>query len=333
MAANYTAQKTTIKGVEVVRLTDSARDVEVSIAPAFGNNAYEMKVAGKNVFWTPTTDPAEMIRHPRHLGNPFLAPWANRLDHDGFYANGKAYSLDTSVKNFGRDPWGQPIHGLLTFSPLWEVTEVRGDADSASVTSRLEFWRHPDLMAQFPFAHTIEMTYRLHEGVLEVVTRVRNLGAEPMPLSLGFHPYFRLYDAPRDAWKVTLPVREHVTLSPKLIPTGQSTPAGDFGSPFTLGNRQVDDVFSGLITGAGGRAEFAVQGKAEKITVIYGPKYRVAVVYAPPGRDFICFEPMTGPTNAFNMAEAGLYKDLQTIPANGDWSESFWIAPSGFGNR
>jgi aldose 1-epimerase len=56
----------------------------------------------------------------------------------------------------------------------------------------------------------------------------------------------------------------------------------------------------------------------------------VAVVYAPPGRNFICFEPMSGITNAFNLQQAGLYHDLQSIPPGGRWEESFWIRPSGF---
>jgi aldose 1-epimerase len=329
-AANYTAERATVEGVEIIRLTDAAHDVQVSIAPSFGNNAFEMKVAGKNIFWTPTTNPVEMKRQPRHLGNPFLAPWANRLDHEGFWANDKEYLLNPALKNYGKDGFGQPIHGLLTFSTLWEVVDLHQDGESASVTSRLEFWRHPELMAQFPFAHTIEMTYRLHAGTLEVVTAIRNLGAEPMPLSIGFHPYFRLHDAPRDDWKVTLPVREHLTLSSKLIPTGESTPAGDLAVPFSLKGRQVDDVFSGLVAGAGGHAEFSVEGVSEKIVVSYGPKYPVAVVFAPRGRDFICFEPMTGPTNAFNLAHAGVYKQLQSIPANGEWKESFWVSANGF---
>jgi aldose 1-epimerase len=93
---------------------------------------------------------------------------------------------------------------------------------------------------------------------------------------------------------------------------------------------QFDNGFSGLTRGADGRAEFWVQGNHEKISVIYGPKYQVAVVYAPKGRDFICFEPMAAPTNAFNLAHAGKYKDLQSVPPGGNWTESFWVKPAGF---
>ena len=93
---------------------------------------------------------------------------------------------------------------------------------------------------------------------------------------------------------------------------------------------QLDDVFSNLIPGADGRPQFSVQGKREKVTVSYGPKYTVAVVYAPPGKGFICFEPMSAITNAFNLAHAGVYKELHSIPPGGQWRESFWISTSGF---
>jgi aldose 1-epimerase len=43
-------------------------------------------------------------------------------------------------------------------------------------------------MAQFPFAHTIEMTYRLKDGTLEVLTKLNNLSTEPMPIALGLPP-------------------------------------------------------------------------------------------------------------------------------------------------
>jgi aldose 1-epimerase len=93
---------------------------------------------------------------------------------------------------------------------------------------------------------------------------------------------------------------------------------------------QLDDVFSNLVRGPDGRARFWVEGKKERITVTYGPKYQVAVVYAPPGREYICFEPMAAITNAFSLAHAGIYKELQSIPAGGQWKESFWVTPTGF---
>jgi aldose 1-epimerase len=184
-------------------------------------------------------------------------------------------------------------------------------------------------MAQFPFAHSYEMTYRLRDGILEVETVIENHSTSTMPVSVGYHPYFQVNDAPRDQWKVHLAAKESMLLSKQLVPTGETKP-NPYSSPQSLTGTQLDDVFTGLVRDDQGRAEFWVQGAKEKISVIYGPKYPIAVVYAPEGRGFICFEPMSGPTNAFNLAHRGAYKDLQTIPPGSTWRESFWIMPSGY---
>jgi aldose 1-epimerase len=328
-AANYSAQKAVMDGIEVVLLADAVHHAEVAIAPSIGNMAYEFKVNGKNAFWLPYETLAELKAKPQFGGIPFLAPWANRLSEDAFFANGKKYRLNRDLGNIRGDQNQNPIHGLLNFSADWSVTGVGADSNSASVTSRLDFWKYPEMMAQFPFAHTIEMTYRLHEGVLEVRTTIENLSADPMPVGIGYHPYFQLHDAPRDQWKVHLAARDHLALSKMLIPTGERKPV-KFSDPLPLAGVALDDVFGGLVRDAAERATFFVEGAHEKISVTYGPKYTVAVVYAPAGRQFICFEPMSAITDGFNLAHAGLYQELQSIPPGGIWRESFWIAPSGF---
>jgi aldose 1-epimerase len=328
-AANYTAQRVTVDGIGVVRLTDDFHKAQVSIAPALGNNAYEFLVNGKNVMWFPQRSLADFKAKPTFSGNPLLAPWANRLDHDGFYANGKHYVLNPHLNNYRRDGAKQPIHGLVTYASEWKVANVSADDKGAEVTSRLEFWRYPDYMAQFPFAHTLDVTYRLRDGVLEVETTIENHSTETMPVSIGYHPYFKLHDSPRNSWKVTLPAKESYVLSGSLVATGEKK-AMPYQSPQSLQGISLDDVLGGLVAGESGRTEFAVEGAKERIAVLYGPKYPVAVVYSPADRDFICFEPMSGPTNAFNLKQAGKYADLQTIPPGGKWRESFWIHPTGF---
>jgi aldose 1-epimerase len=328
-AANYSAEKVSRDHIETVRLTDASRKTEVSIVPSIGNNAFEMKVNGKNIFYFPFQTLTAFQEKPTLAGNPLLSPWANRLDHNGFYASGKHYSVDPELKNVRFDGHKQPIHGLLAFAKEWKIIRLDADANSASVESQLEFWRYPDYMAQFPFAHTLTMTYRLSDGVLEVETKIDNHSTEAMPVSVGFHPYFELHDTPRDQWKVDLPVKQEFVLSPQLVPTGAMRPFTRT-SPMGLAGTQLDDVFGGLAPSADGKVEFAVQGGKERIAVVYGPKYPVAVVYAPPGKNFICFEPMSGPTNAFNLHHAGKYEALQMIAPGAKWAESFWIRPSGF---
>jgi aldose 1-epimerase len=327
-ATQYAARS---KG-DVVELEDTTHRTVVTIVPSVGNTAYSMTVNGTNILRSPYPSLEAFKAKPtRHAGNPFMAPWANRLDEQAFYANGKKYPFNMELGNV-RGP--RPIHGFVTYTPQWKVIEARADARSAWVTSRLEFWREPSWMAQFPFAHAIEMTYRLQDGVLEVATAIENLSSEPMPISVGYHPYFQLTDAPRDAWTVSVGARREWLLSPDKLPTGETRPIEQFfpnPAQIKLGDFDLDHVFDDLVRDANGRAVMSVKGVSQRIDVAFGPNYRAAVIYAPAStKEFICFEPMVAISNAMNLAHRGVYKDLQTLAPGQTWRESFWIRPSGF---
>jgi aldose 1-epimerase len=313
---------------KTVRLTDTGGQVTVSIAPSRGNVTFEMRVKGHDVLHFPVAS----LEDPRagQFGIPFLGPWANRLDETAFYANGRRYAFDMELGNVRGSI---PIHGFLGASE-WQVVEARADADAAWVTSRLEFFRSPPWMKQFPFAHTIEITHRLQDGVLEVHTHIQNLSVEPMPVSIGFHPYFQLTDSPRDDWTIAVGARTQWLLAENKVPTGETQPIERlFPSPqaVALKDYRLDHVFGDLVRDTQGRAVMTVKGRSQRLDVSMGPNYRAVVIYAPgPDRSFICFEPMAGITNAMNAAHKGLYKELQSIPAGGTWDESFWVRPSGF---
>jgi aldose 1-epimerase len=330
-AQNYTAEQASEHGLPVVHLTDAAHGVEVSIVPSVGNTAYEMKVHGKNILHFPYADVSEYQQKPGLTGIPFLAPWGNRLDQPAFWANGKKYAFNAGLGNVRGG--AVPIHGLLSSSPYWSVTEAKADAKSAHVTSKLEFWKHPELMAQWPFAHEYEMTYTLADGELQVNITVTNLSVEPMPLAVGFHPYFRIPDVPRNDWVGRIPARRRVIADTRMLPTGQFKPM-DLADPFLLENRTLDDGFTELDRDADGRARFYVASSGKTVEVLFGPKWQAAVVWEPNDakgqpQQFICFEPMAGITNAVNLNHEGKYPELQSVPAGGKWSESFWVRTSG----
>jgi aldose 1-epimerase len=327
-AANYSAQRATVDSREVVILTDAARETEVRVLPSPGNVAFEMKVRGKNVFYVPPSS-SNSGGGAMQTGIPVLWPWGNRLDQDAFYANGKKFVLNENLKNVRRDSNKLPMHGLLSGSPAWKVVSVTADDRGAAVTSRLEFWKHPDLMAQFPFAHNIDLTYRLQDGVLEVETVLQNLSNEPMPVTIGFHPFFQVPDAPREQWKIHLPAREHLLETPQLLPTGEREPM-NLADPQILGDLALDDVYTDLVRGPDKRSEWWVEAGNQRVTAIFGPKYLSGVVWAPKGRNLIVFEPLAAITNALNLSQTGAYKELQSAPPGSEWRESFWVRASGF---
>jgi len=344
---------------DVVRLEDTKHRTVVSVIPSVGNIAFELNVNGTNVLRWPYASVEDFKARPGLSAIPFLAPWANRLDEPAFYANGKRYAFDMELGNV-RGPI--PIHGFITTSNQWQLIEAKADGASAWVTSRLEFYRQPMWMKQWPFAHTIEMTDRLRDGVLQVETKIVNLSSEPMPISVGFHPYFRVVDSPRAEWTISVPARTHWVLASTKAPTGETEPAEKlFPNPqsIRLKDYNLDDVFSDLVRDPQGRAHFVVNGRQQHIEVMFGPNWRGATVWSPnpsgtglgsnaivnptaPTRagqatpanaadpNFICFEPMAGISNGLNLAQKGLYKEQQYVRVGGTWQESFWVEPTGF---
>jgi len=154
-----------------------------------------------------------------------------------------------------------------------------------------------------------------------------------MPLSLGFHPYIKIPELPRDRWSATIPARKRVIADERRLPTGEF--AGmNLTSPFPTAGVTLDDGFLDLIRDENGVAVFSIEAEGKIIEVLFGPKFETAVVWIPilPGGEvpnFVCFEPMSGVTNAINLHQEGKYPELQFIRPGQQWTESFWIRTRG----
>ncbi|MGC2658292.1 MAG: aldose 1-epimerase, partial [Bryobacteraceae bacterium] len=284
---------------------------------------FELLHRGLNWVYSPYASPAQMQGKHELFGIPLLAPWANRLSSDTYTVHGSEYTLNRKLGNLQFDQNRLAIHGLLAFVP-WTAVDVHADANFAEAHSVLDFTKHPQWMAQFPFAHRLDWYHRLAGGRLTVRLTITNQSVEDMPLCIGFHPYFEIPRSGRDDWKVELPVSTHMLLSDKYIPTGE-TQAASFHGPTPLKGFPLDDVYSGLQRDAAGDAVFSVSDGQRTIQVAIGPEFPVAVVYAPFHRNFICFEPMTAPTDALHLAAAGLYPDLRYIKPDKPWTGEFWV--------
>ena len=163
--ARAQAQYDARRNGNIVQLEDRSNQIVVSILPSVGMMAYEMKVKGQDVLRFTPASVEEFVAKPAGLhGIPLLAPWANRLDEQAFYANGKRYAFDMQLGNV---TGAIPIHGFMSRTDQWQVLDVNADGKAAWVTGRLDTSTQADWMRQWPFAHTIDVTYRLQDGTLE----------------------------------------------------------------------------------------------------------------------------------------------------------------------
>lgn len=399
-AQQYSAKQTG----NLVELRDAKADMYVPVVTTVGR-AWKIQVKGKDLVRTAGATPEAFEAAPGLNGMPPLYPFANRMDQTAFYANGQKYNFDTELGNV-RGPI--PSTGFVGGYKGWKLVEAKADKDAAWVTVKLDFYRNPIFMKQWPFAHTVTVTYRVSNGTLEVRTRIDNLSEQPMPAVLGYHPIYELPEGTRDDWTVSIGAKTHWIEIPQRLPTGETQPIDNFFEAdhhaIALKNYAlIDDVFTDLERDANGRATMKLMGGGKELIVTLGPKFKTVLAWstplpapggggarggggraggAPGGRaggqggqapaptpsgpfpvdpaegvkiapkavvaaapaapaapgapaspankGFIAFEPMIAITNALNLAEKGVYKELQSIPPGGSWEESFWVTTKGY---
>ena len=277
-AQRYTARQ----DGDVIELADTTAQMNVSVVWNM-SNAWRIQVKGKDLVRASATL-ADFQARPGLNGMPLLAPFANRLDETAFYANGKKYNFDLELGNV-RGPI--PGTGFVNGTKMWELVEFKADGRSAWVTCKLDFYKNSQFMKQFPFAHTITMTYRLADGTLEVRTRLDNLSNEPMPVVIGYHPIFELPDGNRNDWSVSADAKTHWIEIPQRLPTGETQPIENFfGADRTaiqLGKYAlIDDVFTDLVRDANGRATMKLMYNGKELHTILGPKYKTVLMWSTP---------------------------------------------------
>jgi galactose mutarotase-like enzyme len=244
--------------------------------------------------------------HEGHTtGLPLLAPWANRLSRKQFRVAG--VDVDHRRLRLHRDPNGLAIHGTMTAAPGWEVVRE----EPARLVARFDYQAD----RAFPFPHELTIDAQLRRDGLTLTTSVEPTGRRRVPVSFGWHPYFRV-PGPRRSWVLGLPACARLELDAKGIPNGKAAPIR--AERLTLGDRSLDDLFALART-----RRFTLAGRGRTIEVRFGRGYDYAQIYAPAGRPLVAIEPMTAPTDALVSGAAAL------VDSGAVYSAMFLISSGG----
>lgn len=293
----YAVTAGTVEGLPVKVLEAAGADLRAAFAHGVGMVGCSLSHRGEEVLGQ-RGGLARYAQTGSSMGIPLLHPWANRLDGLHYAAAGKAVVLDPRRMPVRLDSNGLPIHGLAGASPHWELAAAQATDSEARLAARLDWAAHDELMAGFPFAHELDVEATLSGATLAIETTLRPTGEDAVPVSYGWHPYLTLPGVPRAEYEVgPLPVRRRARLDERGIPTGADDPYAT--KPAPLGEREFDDLFVELCH----PPEFILRGGGRCLEVRFESGYPYAQVYAPPGEEFICFEPMTAPTNALVTGE------------------------------
>ena len=278
------------EGFGTVQLRDDAASLQVEFVPAAGMLACSLRHRGDELLWQ-GEGVAAYARDRAFMGIPVLHPWANRLGGFRYELDGRAAVVDAASPAVLLDDLGQPIHGLLNATPLWDVREAHAAVGGARLVADLDFGAHDTLLRAFPFAHRVTIEAVIRCGTLTIKTTVRATRDIAVPLAFGYHPYLQIPGVDRSEWRVVLPVTNRMVLDERMIPTGESVPTTPYVG--AIGTRSWDDAFDGLRR----PARFELRGGGRVVDLELSRGYRYAQVFSPPHAQFICFEPMAAPAN------------------------------------
>jgi aldose 1-epimerase len=295
----------TVEGEPAATL--AAGELEAIFLPGLGLLGTSLRHRGEELLALPGGVEGYRDRHV--TGLPLLAPWANRLPGWRYRAAGVEVSLEGL--DLPTDPAGLPIHGTLTAHRGWRLERLAAEADRAVLAAGFDYGAWPELLAAFPFPHRLTVTATLRGASLAVTTTLAATGRRPVPVAFGWHPYLRLPGAPRAAWRLLLPRRTHLELDDRGLPTGKSADEPAEADP--VGERTYDDLYA-LEDDPDGR-RLGLEAAGRRLLVGYGDGYDHAQVFAPPGAEFVCLEPMTGPTAALAAGTTPLVAPGDTFAA------------------
>lgn len=286
------------RGEAAVRL--SAGDYEAIFLPEIGMLGASLTYRGDELLHF--GGGVASYREGHQTGFPLLAPWANRLAARRFRTAG--VDLDLSGAELYVDENGLPIHGTMTARRGWEIVLL----EPAALRTRFDYGARDELLASFPFPHLLEVRARLSPAGLRVDVTLTPTGRRRVPVSFGWHPYFRV-PGDRRSWRLELPGRRHLELDELSIPTGASTP--EPAEHERLGARTFDDGYA-----LGRDRRFALEGGGRRLDIRFGVNYPFAQVFAPPRSSFVAVEPMTAPTNALVANRCPLVKPGERFTAS-----------------
>lgn len=271
---------------ERIRLTSPDGTLSATFVPELGMICPSLRL-GERELLAKVRGLEDYAAQGKTMGIPLLYPWANRLAHSRYLVAGRETELPNDPGLITRDPHELPLHGVLPSRMQWTAELAPGGA-------RLEAWLHwgeEPLIGVFPFRHDVRLEAELSNHALTVTTTVTAAAEDPVPVSFGFHPYLRL-PGERSECRVSLPAAFRLTLDEWGIPTGGRAPLEP--REFAL----LDTSWDAGLALEDPRCRFSVTGPdgARSVELLEG--FSFGQIFAPPGSEFICFEPMTAPANA-----------------------------------
>ncbi|HEY9861425.1 MAG TPA: hypothetical protein V6D16_18135 [Candidatus Obscuribacterales bacterium] len=252
-------------------LSDQATDSHLEVVPERGGIVTNWRVQGQELLYLD----AERFANPEITvrgGIPILFPICGNLPNNTYTHNGQTYTLKQ--------------HGFARDLP-WEVTE-QVSQDEVSITLVLN--SNAQTLAVYPFEFQVAFTYQLQGDTLAIRQQFTNQSDEPMPFSVGLHPYFVTAD--KTQLQFDIPATELLDQRSQTVES--------FSNQFDFERDEIDVAFRELSHRS---ATASDRSQGVQLTLSYESPYSTVVFWTVKGKEFYCLEPWTAGRNALNTGD------------------------------
>lgn len=248
-----------------------------------------------------------------------LVPWPNRVRGGRWTLDGVAQQLAHT-----EPARGNAIHGLGRYLS-WQPDPER--TSDAAVTLRAVLNAQPG----WPVRVAASVRYAVDAAGLTVTHTLRNLGARPIPVGVGAHPYLRAGHAATDDCTLRLAASTEIPLDPgSMTPSGPPVPVAadrDFRDGRGLRGVELDTPFGGCVPAEGDDlVRHRLTGPDGGVELWAEPVFGWVQVFTPddfPGRGrAVAVEPMTCPPDALNSGDG-----LITLGPGETWTGRWGLTP------
>jgi len=259
------------------------------------------------------------------MGAAFLFPYPNRI-RGKLSADGKTLTTEWHGKtitlpanNIGTKPGAErhAMHGLILKTPVEDLKVVQ-TAEGGSVSGVIhggDFGGH--WLSKTDLVIKVTLTA---EGVDASIV-AHNVGNEPEPVAIAWHPYFNLPSGDRRQVRLHIPASAMAQVDnyDNVFPTGKIVPVA--GTPYdfeaadgkALGGQFLDDNFSHLsgipivVTITDPAAHYGVHIEG------LSPNIKTLQVYAPPAKNFVAVEHQFNFADPFGKEWGNMDTDMVTL--------------------
>lgn len=317
------------RGIDALRLADRAGTTEAVFALK-GATLLDWRVLtadGELLELIDGYQCAAELNGQHGVRNGLLAPFQNRIADARYRFDGVDHDLLPGAEGDARLIY----HGLartLDFLPL----RIEEGPEGASVLFGCEAIR-PGAFAGYPFAISLRLTVNLSASGLSLFLSAANVGSQDAPVTLGWHPYFRLGDAGIDALELKVPAARLILTDDALIPLAGDAaraplgehPEQDFSIARPIGKAVLDCCYADHAPSADKLVRSTLRdpstGNALRIWQDGGLVHVfTGDTLARDARRSIAIEPVDAPTDAFNRSDCN---ESIRLPAGGRRTFSF----------